>query len=261
MNGFGRRTLTTSLATWLAAGLSALLLAACASAPERSDADARKAAETNTALGRQYLERGQYEISLDKLKRAVAYDETYAPAHTMLGVLYETIGDRPAAEAAYRKAVRYDPGDGAVNNNLGAFLCGIGKREEADGFFRTAIADPFYQTPQIAMSNAGSCALARGDLDTAESYLRQSLQREPRLAAALLPMAEVSYRKGAYLQARAFLQRYEAVAARTAESLLLGVRIETELGDEASAEKYRRELRDNYPDALRAGGEASQGTG
>jgi len=256
MNGFGRRTLTTWLATWLAAGLSALLLAACASAPERSDADARKAAETNTALGRQYLERGQYEISLEKLRRAVAYDETYAPAHTMLG-----IGDRPAAEAAYRKAVRCDPGDGAVNNNLGAFLCGIGKREEADGFFRTAIADPFYQTPQIAMSNAGSCALERGDLDTAESYLRQSLQREPRLAAALLPMAEVSYRKGAYLQARAFLQRYEAVAARTAESLLLGVRIETELGDEASAEQYRRELRDNYPDALRAGGEASQGTG
>lgn len=252
MTGLVRRTVIPLLA--------AMLLAACASGPERSDTDARKAAETNTALGRQYMDRGQYEISLEKLKRAVAYDETYAPAHTMLGVLYETIGDTGMAEAEYRKAVRYDPEDGSVNNNLGAFLCGIGKREEADRFFRTAIADPFYQTPQIALSNAGSCALARGDLDSAETYLRQSLKRDPRMAAALLPMAEVSYRKGEYLKARAFLQRYEAVAERTAESLVLGLRIETRLGDESSAEFYRRALQDQFPGALEAGGEASQGS-
>ena len=70
------------------------------------------------------------------------------------------------------------------------------------------------------------------------------------MAAALLPMAEVSYRKGAYLQARAFLQRYEAVADRTRESLMLGVRVETQLGDEASAEKYRKALREQHPGAL-----------
>ena len=246
MTGFARRTVVFLLAT--------LLLAACTSAPERSETDARKAAETNTALGRQYLDRGQYEISLEKLKRAVAYDTTYAPAHTMLGVLYETIGEREMAEAEYRKAVRYDPEDGSVNNNLGAFLCGVGKREEAERFFQTAIEDPFYDTPQIALSNAGSCALGRGDLDTAESYLRQSLKRDPKMAEALLPMAEVSYRKGSYLQARAFLQRYEAVADRTRESLMLGVRVETALGDEASAAQYRKELRDQYPGALEAGG-------
>ena len=246
MTGFARRTVISLLA--------ALLLAACASAPDRSDADARKAAETNTALGRQYLERGQYEISLEKLKRAVAFDETYAPAHTMLGVLYETIGDRDMAETEYRKAVRHDPEDGSVNNNLGAFLCGIGKREEADRFFRAAIADPFYETPQIALSNAGSCALERGDLDAAETYLRQSLQRDPKMAAALLPMAQVSYRSGSYLQARAFLQRFEAVAEQTRESLALGVRVETALGDEASAARYRKALRDRYPGAQEADG-------
>jgi len=253
MNGFARR-IVVSLSL-------ALLLTACASAPERSESDARKAAETNTALGRQYLDRGQYEISLEKLKRAVAFDATYAPAHTMLGVLYETIGDREMAEAEYRQAVRHDPTDGSVNNNLGAFLCGVGKREEADRFFRTAIADPFYQTPQVALSNAGSCALERGDLDIAEAYLRESLQRDPKMAAALLPMAEVSYRKGAYLKARAFLQRYEAVAERTRDSLLLGVKVETQLGDDKAAEQYRKALRDRYPGALEAGGQAGQGTG
>jgi type IV pilus assembly protein PilF len=57
-------------------------------------------------------------------------------------------------------------------------------------------------------------------------------------------MAEVSYRKGEYLRARAFLQRYEAVAPVNADSLAMGVKIETELGDQKAAERYRQLLRE-----------------
>lgn len=229
--------------------LALLLTAGCASEPRKSDAELRKAAETNTALGRQYMDRGQYEIALEKLKRAVAYDKTYAPAHTLLGVLYETIGENEDAEVEYRLAVRHDPTDGEVNNNLGAFLCSNGKAREAEPFFDMAVDDPFYTTPQVALTNAGACALDRGELDKAESYLRQSLKIDQKSGASLLPMAEVSYRQGSFLRARAFLQRYEAVAPANEESLRLGVLIETALGDERSAEKYRAELKDKYPGA------------
>jgi type IV pilus assembly protein PilF len=232
---------------------AALLLAACSSTPQKSEDSKRKAAETNTALGQEYMNRGQYEISLEKLKRAVAYDNTYAPAHTMLAVLYETIGQTEDAEKEYRKAVEYDPKNGDVNNNYGAFLCGIGKREEAEKYFLVAINDPFYKTPEVAQSNAGACALARGDLDKAEAFLRQSLQHDDKLGAALLPMAEVSYRKGSYLKARGFLQRYEAVADKTAESLALGVRIETKLGDKEAAQRYRSELSEQDPGSIEGG--------
>ena len=77
--------------------LLVVLLAGCFAAPEKTADENRKAAETNTSLGRQYMERGDYEIALEKLKRAIAFDKTYAPAHTMLGILYETIGDTAAA--------------------------------------------------------------------------------------------------------------------------------------------------------------------
>jgi type IV pilus assembly protein PilF len=240
------------------AGLLVVVLAACASSPDRSEESARKAAETNTALGRSYLERGQYEIALEKLKRAVAHDKTYSPAHTLLGVLYETIGEYDEAEREYRKAVQYDATDGDVNNNLGAFLCGHGKRAEAEKYFRVAVDDPFYGTPEVALSNAGSCALAAGDLDKAETFLRQSLAVDEKLASALLPMAELSYRQESYLKARAFLQRYEEVAPDTEESLLLGYRIESRLGDEKTAERYRAALSQQYPDAMGAGGTAGQ---
>jgi len=231
-----------------------MLVAACSSTPEKSDSEMRRAAETNTALGRQYMDRGEYEIALEKLKRAIGYDKTYAPAHTMLAVLYETIGELDEAGAEYRKAVQYDPKNGDVNNNYGAFLCQSGKQKEAERYFLTAVDDPFYDTPEIALANAGSCALDTGDLDKAESFLRQSLGFDDQLASALLPMAEVSYRKESYLRARAFLQRFEAVSPTTRESLTLGYNIESKLGDQASAERYRLELMERFPGAIKASG-------
>ena len=236
-----------------------LILAACSSTPEKSDGEMRRAAETNTALGRQYMDRGEYEIALEKLKRAIGYDKTYAPAHTMLAVLYETIGETEEAGVEYRKAVQYDPKNGDVNNNYGAYLCQSGKQKEAERYFLTAVEDPFYDTPAIALANAGSCALDTGDLDKAESFLRQSIGFDDQLASALLPMAEVSYRKGSYLRARAFLQRFEAVSPTTRESLTLGYNIESQLGDQASVERYRLELLERFPGAIKAGGKASQG--
>lgn len=233
-------------------------LAACSSTPEKSEKSTRKAAETNTALGRNYMDRGQYEIALEKLKRAVAYDKSYAPAHTLLGVLYETIGKTEDAGKEYKLALHYDPENGSVNNNYGAFLCANGEPESADQYFLTAIEDPFYQTPAIALANAGSCALERNDLDKAETYLRQSLEYDSQLGTALLPLAEIGFRQGSYLKARAFLQRYEAQGVMNEESLSLGYQIETALGDEKSASKYKSELQKLNPDALKAGRKASQ---
>lgn len=229
-----------------------VMLSACSSSPDRSDNEQRKAAETNAALGRQYMDRGQYEIALEKLKRSVGFDKTYAPAHTLLGVLYETIGEVDKAESEFRLAVKYDPEDGDVNNNLGAFLCRNGYSEEADRYFQIAVDDPFYSTPGIALANAGSCALARNDLDKAEKYLRQSLTYDNKMSAALFPLAELSYRKGTYLQARAFLQRYEAVSQLTPESLELGIAIETRLGDTERVEWYRNELWEKFPDTMQS---------
>lgn len=234
------------------------VLAACASSPSVSQEEARKAAQTNTALGRQYMERGQYEIAMEKLKRAVAHDKTYAPAHTMFAILYETLGQADDAEREYRLALRYDPDDGEVNNNYGAFLCTSGREREATRYFEAALQDPFYATPAIALSNAGSCALAAGDLDKAESFLRQSLEHDGELASALLPMAQVSYDKGSFLRARAFLQRYEAVGPMNEESLSLGYRIEQQLGDTEAANRYRDELQRRFPGSLEVGARADQ---
>ena len=235
--------------------LGMLLLAACGSPGSKTSDEpdsARKAAETNTSLGRQYLDLGKYEVAQEKLKRAVAYDKTYAPAHTVLGVLYETLGQTDQAMEEYRLAVKYDPKGGDVNNNYGAFLCGQNKSKEADRYFQVAMQDPFYATPKVLYANAGLCALQANTLDKAERYLRQSLEYDEKFASALLPMADLQYRNGNYLSARAFLQRFEAVSSRNAQSLLLGFRIESALGDLQTAGRYKSDLSAQFPDSSEA---------
>jgi len=227
-----------------------LLLLGCSSSQgtkEDGEGRARKAAETNTALGRQYMDRGQMEVALEKLKRAVAHDETYAPAHTMLAFLYETLGQMDQAEDEYKLAVRYDPTDGEVNNNYASFLCGQNRGKEAEQYFETAVKDPFYSTPQIAYANAGVCQLGMNNLDKAELFLRKSLEFDAEFPAALLAMAILYEEKSSYLRARAFLQRYEATSQTSSQSLLLGYQIENALGDSTAAARYKNELLDRFP--------------
>ena len=111
------------LAAWLT-------LSACAASQQDSNANAdvaRKTAEINTSLGSEYMSRGQYEVALEKLKKAVRADPKYAPAHTVLAVLYEQIGETGLAGDHYRKAVEASPSNGDVNNNYGVFLCQSGQ--------------------------------------------------------------------------------------------------------------------------------------
>ena len=242
--------------------LVVLLLSGCVSSPQPSggaeDAD-RQAAEVNTALGSGYLQRGDYEVALEKLQRAIEFDPRYAPAHSALGILYETIGEDRKAGEHYRRSARLDPDDGDIHNNYGQFLCRNGDFEAAEEHFLIATEDPFYRTPALAWGNAGTCALRAGDLDTAERYLRQALQYDAEFASALLPMASLSYRNGSYLQSRAFLQRYEAVAPASAESLWLGYRIESQLGRDRDANAYRQRLAREFPKSSQAAALEDQG--
>ena len=103
-----------------------ILLGGCAyKAVEAEDADEkrRKSAESNTALGQMYMERGQNEVAFGKLKKAIAENPDYAPAHTVLGVLYERLGEMDMAGKHYHLAYEADPEGGDVNNNYGTYLC------------------------------------------------------------------------------------------------------------------------------------------
>lgn len=236
---------------WLCLTLAALL-AGCAGGMDggfmgQSSEKARRGAELQVQLAQEYLKRGQLEVARDKLKRALELDPYSAQAHTVSGFLGETIGDYLQAELHYRRATELKPKDGDMSNNFASFLCRRGRFDESDALFQRALADPYYKTPEVALTNAGMCARDGGHLEQAENYLREALARKPDYAAALVPMASVLQARGDHLRARAFLQRYEAAHTPGPEVLHLGMQIEQALGDRRSAEDYRRRLLSGYP--------------
>ena len=212
-----------------------------------------KIARDNTALGLGYMQQGKLEVALEKLQKALAADPRHVDAHTVIAVLFERIGDNVHAEEHYRRAAQLRPKSGNENNNLGWFLCNrLGRYDEAATHFELAVADPFYQTPVVALANAGACALKGGRLDAAERDLRLALERGPDNAEALVQMADLLYRKNEFFKARAFIQRYEAVGQPTAQALLLGRNIELRLGNGTAAVDYTRRLRERFPDSEQA---------
>ena len=54
------------------------------------------------------------------------------------------------------------------------------------------------------------------------------------------------------MQAQSYLQRYHASAPESANSLLVGYRVEEALGNSALAEGYELRLRTNFPESREA---------
>ncbi len=221
--------------------------------PQETKADqARDAARVHTDLGQHYLAQGDVQTALAKLQMALQFDSKYAPAHTVIALIYERIGKPDEAEMHYRKAVELEPTKGAWANNLGQFLCSIGKYADGETYFRKAVADPFYSTPSVALTNAGVCQLRAGDKVKAEADFRDAIARNPRAGEALFQLASLLYQGKDAFRARAFLQRFDALGTPTAASLKLGHDIETSMGNPEGARNYGKRLRSQFPDSEQA---------
>lgn len=216
------------------------------------DRDQASPAQVNTQLGIAYMRRGEHEIALEKLKRAVRQDSEYVDAHTGLAVLYEQIDEPDKAREHYEKAAKLAPDSGNVHNNLGQLLCKQGDYDAAEEHFLKAIDDPFYRTPAVAYTNAGACAQRIPDPDKAEEYFRAALEERADYPEALYRLSKLKHENGRMMSARAFLQRYMDAAPATARALLLGVRIERSLGDEEAAAEYAEALNEQFPDSPEA---------
>ena len=230
----------------------ALLLSGCVTTeidPSGHGPDFKEAARLNTQLGVDYMRKGQLDLALEKLEKALKQDPDLAMAHSAIAFVYARKGDNDRAEEHYKEALSLNSDDPFTLNNFGVFLCGQGKNEKADKYFMKAIKAKDYATPEAAWANAGVCARRVPDLARAENDFREALKLNPQFPEALSQMAWLCLQKKDYLRARAFLQRYEAVSKPTAETLWIGVQTERQLGDMMAARSYEHRLKAEFPDA------------
>ncbi|TVS13183.1 MAG: type IV pilus biogenesis/stability protein PilW [Wenzhouxiangella sp.] len=240
--------------------LAGAFLTGCATTPEeathaRAGVDRIspvRAAEVNTRLGLGYLERGQMQIAMEKLETALRHDPQHTPAHLALALIHERLGNMRSAERHYRQASRLAPNEGATQNAYAVFLCRQGDFDTAQAHFERAFADPFYDTPEVAYTNAGTCARRNGRLDQAEELLREAIELNPDYSDGLFQLSELYLELDDPFRARAFLQRFESVAEADEVTLMLGYRVETRTGNLEQAERYANRLESQFPNSTQA---------
>ena len=213
---------------------------------------AADAARINARLGIEYMKQGQVAIAREKIDKALQQNPRDPGVQMSAGLLYEQLREPKVAERHYRQALKLEPDNPEAQNALGAFLCRNGQAKQGEEVFLEAARNPLYRTPEVAYTNAGVCARRNGRLDKSEEYLRLAVSQRSQYSEALLQMAGVSFERGNFLQARAFLQRYLGMAPASAEVLLLGYQVEKALGDAAAADDFSGRLRRQFPNSPEA---------
>jgi type IV pilus assembly protein PilF len=247
----------------LAALVAALALVLAAPAPAATTSP-KNAAELNVQLGIQYLRQGNLRVAREKIERAVKQDPRNVSVQLAAALLAEQLGDPKKAETHYRQALRIEESSPEALNAYASYLCRKGRADEGESMFERAARNPLYRTPEIAYTNAGTCARSSGRYPEAEAYLRQALAIRPAYPDALMQMTSVAAARGNWLQVRAFVQRYLAVGPVSAEMLLFGLKAERALGDTSAAAEYASRLRRDFADSpetrsLEAGEERDPG--
>lgn len=212
-------------------------------------ADPRSRARIHTELGALYFQAGNPSAALDHLGYALHIDSSYVTANSVRGLVYASLKENAKAEADFKRALDRAPKDPEVNNNYGWFLCETGKAAASVPYFLNALRDPLYETPDRALTNAGTCALKAGDLDAAQNYLLQALQASRDGAVmARLQLAKLFYTRGIYEESRIYLRdALRAMEPPTADALWLGLRLERRLGDKNAESGFAAQLRSRYP--------------
>ena len=213
---------------------------------EQQKKDLRRA-QTHVELAVGYFKQGKLEYALQNSKKALQAKSDYAPAHSVIALIYEQMQKFDDADDHFKEAIQLDPEDGGLYNNYGVFLCKRKQYEQADRYFLKALAIPQYPTPELAYENAGACAREAHKYDKAEQYLSEALKRNPKLPVSLINMAEIRFEKNNFLSSRAFLQRFEAVSQHSAATLWLGIQIERKLGNKSAESKYSKKLQTEFP--------------
>jgi len=170
-------------------------------------ADARHADSLNM-LGVVALQRGDQELAIEMISKAITLNDCIAEFHSNLGIALKHQGRNDEAIASHEKALVLKPEYPEALYNLGNALMGQGRYDEAVVRYEQALAiKPDF--PQ-ALSNLGSALRDQGKLDEAIARFEQALAIVPDFPQALSNLGNTLQDQGKLDEA---IVRYEQALA------------------------------------------------
>jgi type IV pilus assembly protein PilF len=226
----------------------ATAFAGSVSAKEKKPATLSESGRADVVLSQNDLASGDLKSAEAHARSALASDGGSALPHAAMAMVWSAKKQDDKAKREFDKALALAPGDGMVLNSYGSWLCARGDREGADNAFRSALQDPRAQRFQ-PLVNAAQCAILGKDWKKADGYLRGAVAIAPRHRGVLLLLAETQLELGRPMDARAFVQRSDALGP-DANTLALAVRVEDAAGDTVASGRYRKRLAEEFPNYL-----------
>jgi type IV pilus assembly protein PilF len=217
------------------------------------EGDSARRSRTRLELAAAYFSRGQLDVALAEVKRALAADPNSADGYNLRGLIQASQSDDAAAEDSFRRAIQLDARGADAMSNYGWFLCQ--RRRYAEGIvqFDQALAVPAYRDVPRTLLAKGVCQAFDKRYAEAETTLARAQQLEPGNPAIATNLAEVLYRLGKYPQARDTIRRVNGmVGVANAQTLWLAARIERRLGNSQAVADLGQRLTSQFPDSPEA---------
>jgi type IV pilus assembly protein PilF len=239
--------------------VAGLTLSACKSSPpvyqpidRHKKPEPAQAAVANRQMALEYMRLNNLEQARDRIERALGEAPENANVEETAGLVYERLNEISKAKRAFSTAARLGKQDPSIQNSYAGFLCRTGKAAEGEKLFLEVAKNPIYQTPEVALLNAGVCVGTAGDVVDAERYFNRALVVKPNMPEALLELGNLAYGRGDYKQSVDYVVRYLAVNPASPEVLWLGFRGERKLGDNTAAAAYGQRIQTEFGDSQQA---------
>ncbi len=238
--------------------MAAALATGCHSTPPYQNPDRHKkpepaqAAVANMQMALEYMRLNNLARARERIERALTEAPENASVQETAGLVYERLDEMAKAKHAFSAAARIGKDDPGIQNSYAGFLCRTGKAPEGEKLFVQVARNPVYQTPEVALLNAGVCVGGAGDVVDAERYFNRALAIKPNMPEALLQLGNLAYSRGDYQPALDYVLKYLAVNPPSPEVLWLGFRAERKLGDNTAAAGYGRRIQTEFPNSEQA---------
>ncbi|MGH8051679.1 MAG: hypothetical protein ACREPB_13555 [Arenimonas sp.] len=194
------------------------------------------------ASAQRFINQADYAAAMKQAEIAIKSDPKSGAPHMVKAYILDQQKQSKKAGNEYARALALSPNNGFILNAFAVHLCGNQQYDQADAYFIKATADSDFPSQIEAFENASQCSLENNNFILAEYRARTALILNPESISALEVMAQVKFKQSSFLEARAFMQRREALGLLSAPLLQLAQKIEKSAGDDRAAAQYQKQL-------------------
>lgn len=199
-------------------------------------------AQSAIGVAQLFIKKKDYVAALKQAERAIGFDPKSGVPYMVKAFILDQQKEFKKANSSYLKAIALSPTNGQVLNTYAVHLCQQGKYDDADANFMKATKDQNYASPNEAFENAAQCNFQNNNLALAEDRARSALALNPESVNALEIMTQLKFKQSNFFEARAFMQRREALGPLSVPLLQLAQQIEKSAGDDRAAAQYQKQL-------------------